>query len=82
MPPTYGQIAAEAAVDTPKWYFDEVHKEYTERRNLMVNMLNQMPGVYCPMPKGAFYVVASFPIDNSDKFCEWLLTSSNTKNKQ
>ncbi len=78
-PPTYGQIAAEAAVDTPKWYFDEVHKEYTERRNLMVNMLNQMPGVYCPMPKGAFYVVASFPIDNSDKFCEWLLTSFEYK---
>jgi len=78
-PPTYGQIAAEAAVDTPKWYFDEVHKEYTERRNLMVSMLNQMPGVYCPMPKGAFYVVASFPIDNSDKFCEWLLTSFEYK---
>jgi aspartate aminotransferase len=78
-PPTFGQIAAEAAIDTPKWYFDEVHKEYTERRNLMVSMLNKMPGVYCPMPRGAFYAVASFPIDNSDKFCEWLLTSFEYK---
>lgn len=78
-PPTYGQIAAEAAIDTPKWYFDEVYHEYIERRNLMVNMLNQIPGVYCPMPKGAFYAVASFPIDDSDKFCEWLLTSFEYK---
>jgi len=78
-PPTYGQIAAEAAIDTPKWYFDEVYQEYIERRNLMVNMLNKIPGVYCPMPKGAFYAVASFPIDDSDKFCEWLLTSFEYK---
>lgn len=78
-PPSYGQIAAEAAIDTPKWYFDEVYHEYFERRNLMVNMLNQIPGVYCPMPKGAFYTVASFPIDDSDKFCEWLLTSFEYK---
>ncbi len=78
-PPSYGQVAAEAAIDTPKWYFDEVYHEYIERRNLMVNMLNQIPGVYCPMPKGAFYAVASFPIDDSDKFCEWLLTSFEYK---
>ena len=78
-PPSYGQIAAEAAIDTPKWYFDEVYHEYIERRNLMVNMLNQIHGVYCPMPKGAFYAVASFPIDDSDKFCEWLLTSFEYK---
>lgn len=78
-PPSYGQIAAEAAIDTPKWYFDEVYQEYIERRNLMVNMLNQIPGVYCPLPKGAFYAVASFPIDDSDKFCEWLLTSFEYK---
>jgi aspartate aminotransferase len=78
-PPTYGQIAAEAAIDTPKWYFDEVYQEYIERRNLMVNMLNNMPGVYSPMPKGAFYTVASFPIDDADKFCEWLLTSFEYK---
>ncbi|GAB4447011.1 MAG: pyridoxal phosphate-dependent aminotransferase [Bacteroidales bacterium] len=78
-PPSYGQIAAEAAIDTPKWYFDEVYQEYIERRNLMVGMLNQIPGVYCPMPKGAFYAVASFPIDDSDKFCEWLLTSFEYK---
>lgn len=78
-PPSYGQIAAEAAIDAPKSYFDEVYNEYIERRNLMVNMLNQMPGVYSPMPKGAFYTVASFPIDDSDRFCEWLLTSFDYK---
>lgn len=78
-PPTYGQIAAEAAIDTPKSYFDEVYQEYIERRNLMVSMLNNMPGVYCPMPRGAFYTVASFPIDDADKFCEWLLTSFEYK---
>ncbi len=80
-PPTYGQIAAEAAIDTPKSYFDEVYQEYIERRNLMVSMLNNMPGVYCPMPRGAFYTVASFPIDDADKFCEWLLTSFEYKNQ-
>ncbi|MCX7954480.1 MAG: pyridoxal phosphate-dependent aminotransferase [Bacteroidales bacterium] len=73
-PPAFGQIAAEAAIDTPDSYFKMVYEEYVERRNLMVNMLNSIPGVYCPMPSGAFYTVASFPIDNSDKFCEWLLT--------
>jgi len=80
-PPTFGQIASEAAIDTSKEYFTEVYNEYIERRNFMVNELNKMPGVYCPMPKGAFYAVASFPVDNADKFCEWLLTSFNYNNQ-
>ncbi len=78
-PPSYGQIAAEAAIETPQRYFTEVYNEYIDRRNLMVNMLNSMPGVYSPMPKGAFYTFTSFPIDNADKFCEWLLTSFEYK---
>jgi aspartate aminotransferase len=80
-PPTYGQIAAEAAIDTPKEYFTNVYNEYIERRNFMVEELNKMPGVYSPLPKGAFYTIASFPVDDADKFCEWMLTSFNYKNQ-
>ena len=72
-PPTIDQIASEAALDTPQSYFDEVQAEYVERRNIMVNGLNSIPGVFCPMPKGAFYCVAKFPVDNAEKFCQWLL---------
>jgi len=72
-PPTVDQIAAEAALDTPQSYFDDVQAEYLERRNIMVDGLNSIPGVFCPMPKGAFYCVAKFPVDNAEKFCQWLL---------
>lgn len=72
-PPTYGQIFSEAAVDTPQEYFDEVLKEYTLRRDTVVNAINKIEGCFCPNPKGAFYAVARLPIDNSDKFCQWLL---------
>lgn len=72
-PPTIDQIASEAALDTPQSYFDEVQAEYVERRNIMVNGLNSIPGVFCPMPKGAFYCVAKFPVDNAERFCQWLL---------
>ena len=72
-PPTVDQIAAEAALDTPQSYFDDVQAEYVERRNIMVDGLNSIPGVFCPMPKGAFYCVAKFPVDNAEKFCQWLL---------
>jgi aspartate aminotransferase len=72
-PPTFGQIGAEAALDTPKEYFEEVKTEYIARRNFIVNELNSIDGVYCPMPSGAFYCIASLPIDNADKFCQWLL---------
>ena len=67
------QIAATAAVDTPDSYFEKVNKEYTMRRDTLVNRLNSIDGVFCPKPGGAFYVVAKFPIDNADKFCQWML---------
>lgn len=74
-PPTFGQIGAEAALDTPKEYFDKVQKEYVERRNFLIESLNKMDGVFCPKPSGAFYCIARLPIDNADKFCQWLLES-------
>lgn len=72
-PPSFGQIAAEAALNTPTEYFKEVYDEYIKRRNFMVESLNRMEGVYCPKPKGAFYTVVRLPIDDSDKFAQWLL---------
>ncbi len=73
-PPTFGQIIAEASLDTPKSYFDEVQKEYISRRDFLVEGLNKIPGVYSPKPKGAFYTVAKLPVDDSDKFCQWILS--------
>lgn len=72
-PPTVDQIASEAALNTPQSYFDNVVAEYVERRNIMVDGLNSIPGVFCPKPSGAFYCVAKFPVDNAEKFCQWLL---------
>lgn len=72
-PPTIDQVAAEAALDTPQSYFDNVVSEYVERRNIMVDGLNSIPGVFCPKPSGAFYCVAKFPVDDAEKFCQWLL---------
>jgi len=72
-PPTVDQIAAEAALDTPQSYFDEVVAEYVARRNIMVDGLNSIPGVFCPKPSGAFYCVAKFPVENAEHFCQWLL---------
>jgi len=72
-PPTFGQVASEAAVDTPDSYFVAVQKEYLARRDIVVECINKMAGAYCPNPKGAFYVVAKLPIDNCDRFCQWLL---------
>lgn len=72
-PPLVGQIAAEAAIDTPASYFDAVNKEYTARRDILVHSLNAMDGVFCPNPGGAFYVVARLPIDDADRFCQWML---------
>lgn len=76
-PPTYGQIGAEAALGTPQSYFDKVKKEYVERRNFVIEELNKMNGVFCPKPSGAFYCIAKLPIDNADKFCQWLLEDFN-----
>jgi aspartate aminotransferase len=72
-PPTFGQILSEAAIDTPQSYFDEVLNEYVARRNVVVEAINNMDGCFCPNPGGAFYAMAKLPIDDSDKFCQWLL---------
>lgn len=80
-PPGLGQIAGEASVDTPDEYFREVNREYTERRNYMVEALNNIPGVYCPKPKGAFYTVVRLPVDDSDKFARWLLEEFEYENQ-
>ena len=72
-PPTLAQIASEAALQTPNEYFTEVVDEYVERRNITVDGLNAIPGVFCPKPKGAFYCIASFPVDSAERFCQWLL---------
>lgn len=74
-PPSLGQFAAEAAANTPDSYFDEVITEYVARRNVVVASMNSMDGVICPNPKGAFYVTARLPVDDSDIFCQWLLES-------
>lgn len=76
-PPSYGQIGAEAALDTPKSYFAEVKTEYIARRDFVIESLNMIDGVFCPKPSGAFYCIAKLPIDNADKFCQWLLEDFN-----
>ena len=76
-PPLFGQVAAEASLNTPDEYFDEVYNEYIKRRNIVIDLLNKIPGVYSPMPKGAFYSVISLPVDDTDKFCQWLLEDFN-----
>ena len=76
-PPSYGQIGAEAALDTPKSYFEGVKTEYIARRDYVIEALNKMEGVFCPKPSGAFYCIAKLPIDNADKFCQWLLEEFN-----
>ena len=80
-PPGLGQIAAEASIDTAADYFKEVNDEYTARRNYMVEALNKIPGVYCPKPKGAFYAIVKLPVDDSDKFAQWLLEDFNYENQ-
>lgn len=80
-PSLEGQIAGEAAVDTPDSYFEAVSKEYTARRDVLVNGLNNIDGVFCPNPGGAFYVVAKLPIDNADKFCQWMLEEFDYNNE-
>lgn len=74
-PPGLAQILGEAAVDLPDHYFDSPKAEYQARRDLLVNRLNTMAGVFCPNPGGAFYAIAKLPIDDSDQFCQWLLES-------
>ena len=76
-PPTFGQIAGEEAVNTPESYLVKVLEEYVKRRDIVVESINKMDGCFCPNPGGAFYAVARLPIDDSDKFCQWLLDDFN-----
>ncbi|MDC3029828.1 pyridoxal phosphate-dependent aminotransferase [Flavobacteriales bacterium] len=80
-PPTFGQVAGEAALSTPQSYFDEVSSEYVQRRDLLINGLNKIEGVICPKPKGAFYCIAQLPVDNADKFAQWLLEEFDYEGK-
>lgn len=80
-PPTFGQIAGEAALKTPDSYFHEVILEYVNRRDLLISGLNKIKGVVCPKPKGAFYCIAQLPIDDADIFAQWLLEEFNWNNK-
>ena len=73
-PPLLGQIVAEASIDAPRSYSTEVYEEYIERRKCLIDGLNRIPGVYSPIPMGAFYTVARLPVDNSDDFCAWCLS--------
>ena len=76
-PPLIGQIVAEASLDAPASYYREVYDEYVERRKCLIDGLNRIPGVYSPIPMGAFYTVAKLPVDDSDKFCRWCLEEFN-----
>jgi len=80
-PPTFGQIIGEEAINTPGSYLTRVMDEYVQRRNVVVDAMNRMDGCFCPKPGGAFYAVARLPIDDSDKFCQWLLESFNYRNE-
>ena len=74
-PPSFAQILGEAAIDLPDDYFNTTREEYRKRRDLLVKRLNEMPGVYCPNPGGAFYAIARLPVPDADAFCQWLLES-------
>ena len=76
-PPSLGQVVGEASLNTPKDYFVGVYNEYIERRNTVISELNKIEGVFAPMPKGAFYSVIRLPIDDCEKFCQWLLEDFN-----
>jgi aspartate aminotransferase len=80
-PPSFAQIAGEAAIDLPANYFDDTKSEYKSRRDLIVTRLNAMEGVFCPNPGGAFYAMAKLPIDDADKFCQWLLEEFSFENQ-
>jgi aspartate aminotransferase len=80
-PPGLGQIVGEASLDTPPEYFTEVYKEYIQRRDFLVESLNKIPGVVCPNPKGAFYTMVKLPVDDSDKFCQWILSDFEFEGK-
>jgi aspartate aminotransferase len=76
-PPLIGQIVAEASLDAPEEYYRDVYDEYVERRKYLIDGLNRIPGVYSPIPMGAFYTVAKLPVDDAEKFCRWCLQDFN-----
>lgn len=80
-PPTFGQIAGEAALKTPVSYFKEVVDEYVVRRDVLIDGLNAIEGVRCPKPSGAFYAIAELPVDDAEKFCQWLLQEFDYNNE-
>jgi aspartate aminotransferase len=80
-PPSLGQVIGEASLETPAEYFKEVYDEYISRRNYVIGALNKIPGVFAPMPKGAFYSVISLPVKDADHFCQWLLEEFSFDNK-
>ena len=80
-PPTFGQVAGEAALNTPKTYFTEVIEEYVERRDVLIEGLNKIKGVICPKPTGAFYCIAKLPVDDAEKFAQWLLEEFSWNDK-
>jgi len=80
-PPSLGQVAGEAAIDTPDSYFKEVYQEYINRRNFVIGALNKIEGVYAPMPKGAFYTIIKLPVKNAEHFCQWLLEDFDYQNE-
>ncbi|HEY4788755.1 MAG TPA: pyridoxal phosphate-dependent aminotransferase [Bacteroidales bacterium] len=80
-PPVLGQLAAEAALDSTDDYYTGIQIEYTKRRDFLVGALNQMPGVVCPKPQGAFYVIAKLPVDDSENFAQWLLSDFSYENQ-
>lgn len=80
-PPFFGQLLGEASLATPKEYFAEVYNEYVERRNYLIQELNKIEGVFTPMPKGAFYTIAELPVDDTEKFCQWMLQDFEYKNQ-
>jgi aspartate aminotransferase len=80
-PPSFGQVAAEAAIDTPDEYFRVAYDEYLKRRNFLVKNLNKIEGVFCPLPRGAFYTIAHLPVDDAEKFAIWLLSDFEYNNQ-
>lgn len=80
-PPTFGQVGAEAAIDTPASYFEKVNKEYTARRNFVVEALNKFLCLFAQCLRVLFYCIARLPIDDADKFCQWLLESFSYENQ-
>jgi len=80
-PPSFGQIAGEAILDTPDEYYREEYNSYLQRRNYVIDALNKIQGVYCPMPKGAFYAIARLPVDDADVFAKWLLSDFKYNNQ-